>query len=304
MIYIILLQSGSLCSIPGCQKVVFTSASGEASTFCSKKHKKWVTVYMYHIMHSPTMSFIFSQLFVPRYHVRLAEEACLWCEKAPKQVNHFCSRSCAQMAQQTSPAVLEIPNGHVTFKNSECHYTDNRLTYVDWEALICIQLQSSSKSLGGIRTKRVQRSVTSTKSSLVKPQLTNMKLTGTCTGLNGLTGISRVGSFIVKHSDKVEAQGKFKSQGRSAGNENRRWHGTRRECTLGDNGQTTFCTSKTCPLCNIIKNSFDVSLTKRHSWAKYLTFQFLSLLITWTFPVSHGIGVYSSSTSSVWAYSL
>ncbi|KAJ7844786.1 hypothetical protein B0H14DRAFT_2776300 [Mycena olivaceomarginata] len=38
----------------------------------------------------------------------------------------------------------------------------------------------------------------------------------------------------------VENAGHFVASGRSSGNENRRWHGTRRECTLGDKGHTQF----------------------------------------------------------------
>ncbi|KIM80422.1 hypothetical protein PILCRDRAFT_73161 [Piloderma croceum F 1598] len=79
----------------------------------------------------------------------------------------------------------------------------------------------------------------------------------------------------------VEARGNFVSSGRSAGNENRRWHGTRRECKLGDKGNTKFCTSPTCSLCCIIKTSFDLSLFgKKTGWGRF------------------GRGLYTSSTSS------
>ncbi|KAJ6561844.1 hypothetical protein B0H19DRAFT_1209997 [Mycena capillaripes] len=79
----------------------------------------------------------------------------------------------------------------------------------------------------------------------------------------------------------VENAGHFVASGRSAGNENRRWHGTRRECTLGDKGQTQFCASTTCSLCCIIKTSFDISLWgKKTGWGRF------------------GKGIYTSSTSS------
>lgn len=50
---------------------------------------------------------------------RLAEEACLYCRKAPKQkaTGHFCSRACATAAENNSPAILEVPEGHATFKS-------------------------------------------------------------------------------------------------------------------------------------------------------------------------------------------
>ncbi|KAF9243539.1 ADP-ribosylation [Melanogaster broomeanus] len=63
----------------------------------------------------------------------------------------------------------------------------------------------------------------------------------------------------------VEARGKFVAAGRSAGNENRRWHGTTRECLLGDQGTSE-------PLLNLFG--------KKTGWGRF------------------GAGIYTSSTSS------
>ncbi|KAF9260059.1 ADP-ribosylation [Marasmius fiardii PR-910] len=83
------------------------------------------------------------------------------------------------------------------------------------------------------------------------------------------------------YKDNVEARGQFVTAGRSEGNENRRWHGTRRECQLGDKGQTQFCTLATCSLCCILRNSFDIGLWgKKTGWGRF------------------GKGIYTSSTSS------
>ncbi|KAK7006223.1 PARP catalytic domain-containing protein [Favolaschia claudopus] len=83
------------------------------------------------------------------------------------------------------------------------------------------------------------------------------------------------------YQTKVENAGHFVASGRSPGNENRRWHGTRRECNLGDKGQTQFCASTNCPLCCIIKSSFDISLWgTKTGWGRF------------------GKGIYTSSTSS------
>ncbi|KDR68592.1 hypothetical protein GALMADRAFT_146244 [Galerina marginata CBS 339.88] len=79
----------------------------------------------------------------------------------------------------------------------------------------------------------------------------------------------------------VETRGQFVSSGRSEGNENRRWHGTRRVCNLGDKGQTQFCTTTNCSLCCIIRTSYDISLWgKKTGWGRF------------------GKGIYTSSTSS------
>jgi len=91
-------------------------------------------------------------------------------------------------------------------------------------------------------------------------------------------------STLVKYNayrDAVEARGNFVSSGRSKGNENRRWHGTRRTCNLGDKYQTRPCSSSRCSLCSIIRNSFEVSVcTTNTGWCRF------------------GHGIYTSSTSS------
>ena len=82
-------------------------------------------------------------------------------------------------------------------------------------------------------------------------------------------------------SDSVEGRGHFTAVNRPPGNENRRWHGTRRKCTLGDKGCTTFCSDIQCSLCCIVKTSFDLAhFGKKTSWGRF------------------GAGIYTSSTSS------
>ncbi|KAF9479970.1 ADP-ribosylation, partial [Pholiota conissans] len=83
------------------------------------------------------------------------------------------------------------------------------------------------------------------------------------------------------YKDDVETRGQFASSGRSEGNENRRWHGTRRVCNLGDKGHTQFCAATNCSLCCIIRTSYDISLWgKKTGWGRF------------------GKGIYTSSTSS------
>ncbi|EED81023.1 predicted protein [Postia placenta Mad-698-R] len=43
------------------------------------------------------------------------------------------------------------------------------------------------------------------------------------------------------------------------GNELRRWHGTKRECTIGNGGNATPCTSRTCSLCYILRSTVDAA---------------------------------------------
>ncbi|PVF94288.1 ADP-ribosylation [Serendipita vermifera] len=65
------------------------------------------------------------------------------------------------------------------------------------------------------------------------------------------------------------------------GNERRRFHGTRRECSVGNNGSTKLCSSPTCSLCCIMKRGFD--LNKAGSATGFSRF---------------GQGIYTSATSS------
>jgi len=84
-----------------------------------------------------------------------------------------------------------------------------------------------------------------------------------------------------KYLDGVEAKGNFAAAGGSPGNENRRWHGTRRKCKIGDKGFTAFCTDANCALCCIIKTSFDLKFFRGATgWGRF------------------GAGIYTSSTSS------
>lgn len=84
-----------------------------------------------------------------------------------------------------------------------------------------------------------------------------------------------------RYLDSVEARGNFALIGKSRGNENRRWHGTKRKCYLGDPGRTTFCNDMGCSLCCIIKSSFDLKYCKTATgWGRF------------------GHGIYTSSTSS------
>ncbi len=65
--------------------------------------------------------------------------------------------------------------------------------------------------------------------------------------------------LLLRYSASVESRGQFTKQGKLPGNERDGWHGTRRECQLGNEGKTRFCTSITCSLCGIIKTSFDLA---------------------------------------------
>jgi len=196
------------CKIAGCQKASQQLGNGKPGQYCSVAHQT------------------------------LAESLCLMCRAAPRQGDRpFCGKTCGDEAASKGPTILEVPEGHVTFKSVEDQFI------ASWRhaGKVCPPVKAVYKIIGS-------------QSSLAKYDA---------------------------YRAAVEARGNFVSAGRSAGNEHRRWHGTRRECRLGDKGHTKFCTSPTCSLCCIVKTSFDLSLFgKKTGWGRF------------------GKGIYTSSTSS------
>ncbi|KAG8791803.1 hypothetical protein FRB91_003620 [Serendipita sp. 411] len=80
---------------------------------------------------------------------------------------------------------------------------------------------------------------------------------------------------------KVEQEGNFLQKGRAEGNENRRFYGTNRQCTLGDPRETQLCSNYACGLCGIIRTSFDFKHYKgKFRWGRF------------------GRGLHTSTTSS------
>ncbi|KIO22232.1 hypothetical protein M407DRAFT_28246 [Tulasnella calospora MUT 4182] len=69
----------------------------------------------------------------------------------------------------------------------------------------------------------------------------------------------RLSTQDLGRSQAVDASYDFKAEGMFSANERRRWHGTKRECTVGDPGttQTGFCKSPTCSICIAMQRSFD-----------------------------------------------
>ncbi|KAJ8516790.1 hypothetical protein ONZ45_g5937 [Pleurotus djamor] len=198
----------SICRAPGCQKPTFTTPNGTQSDYCSMAHKT------------------------------LVETICILCLQAPKQSgSHFCSKTCSDDAESKGPMILEVPQGHVTFKS------------------VADQFKASWRHAG----------------TSCPPVRHVYKI------LSPQASLANYDAYRAA----VESRGQFVAAGRSAGNENRRWHGTRRECNLGDPGQSAFCSSPTCSLCCIVKTSYDLRLFgKKTGWGRF------------------GRGIYTSSTSS------
>ncbi|KAH0833182.1 ADP-ribosylation [Lanmaoa asiatica] len=188
---------------------------------------------------------------------RPLKNGCLLCGKAVKK-GHFCSQACTSKAERSAPLLIEVPNAHHTFKS------------------VADQFKASWRhQTAGPTVRRVYK-VIGHPTSISKYEAYRSVTIPSSTHTSRLTRITNRAS--------VETRGKFAAAGRSPGNENRRWHGTTRECLLGDNGNTTLCSSTSCSLCNIIRTSYSLNLFgKKTGWGRQVTF---------------GAGIYTSSTSS------
>lgn len=157
--------------------------------------------------------------------------------------------------------ILEVPVGHVTFKSGKRSPGINAMVNAKIN-----QWRTNSSHRGAIIL-NVLLSVEFTR--YVFPPLPSPHTIPTSMVKFILGSDVQISHIFLNHRSSVEARGQFASQGRSAGNENRRWHGTRRECHLGDKGNTQLCASSTCSLCSIVKNSYDLSLFgKKTGWGR------------------------------------
>jgi hypothetical protein len=94
------------------------------------------------------------------------------------------------------------------------------------------------------------------------------------------------------------------------GNEQRRFHGTWRSCNLGNYGVTKLCSQSDCSLCQIIRSSFDIELSGKRHWGRFVS-EFTLIYPDFLLPMSDlwlslvfsikfrfGYGIYTTSTSS------
>ncbi|KAG8859171.1 hypothetical protein FRB91_008757 [Serendipita sp. 411] len=88
-------------------------------------------------------------------------------------------------------------------------------------------------------------------------------------------------SSYMDYLNEVEYREDFESQGLPKGNESERWHGTTRECLIGDHSNTQFCQSLDCSLCGILQDSYSLDFYQgKTGWGRF------------------GRGIYTTGTSS------
>ncbi|KAE9387033.1 ADP-ribosylation [Gymnopus androsaceus JB14] len=245
--------------------------------------------------------------------VSVASGTCDFCHRRPKSPgNAFCSEACAEDAISSTHLAGNL-NATGTCLAPGCsnraHFNFKKLTYGDYcslshktlgETLCLMCLQNARQTNSHFCSKRCADNAEVNGPMLLEVPAGHVTFENvsdrfkaswqhpgtTCPSVKYIYKIVSPKLSLAaynRYKAAVEARlgGKLRPAGRSAGNENRRWHGTTRECHLGDNGQTQFCGSKTCSLCCIVKTSFDLSLFgKKTGWGRF------------------GRGIYTTSTSS------
>ena len=98
------LRGVAQCQAPGCTKRV-----GSVGGRCSS-HKPFVLFPL--------------RLIKTDHESSSMENICLMCRQVPKLSNsHFCGQTCKHNANNNSPMILEVPQGHSTFKSGRARTT-------------------------------------------------------------------------------------------------------------------------------------------------------------------------------------
>jgi hypothetical protein len=259
------------CSTPGCQMAVYKDSNGASGKYCTKSHKAYVR----------TIAFIDRR-------TTLTRRSAGWVIRAALRAGRL-----------TSPAIpisarpVKFRSCRTLLRSSTLRKRTKRSRVVCF--FLCYPLVPRPRPLTHRRTvaqqfKRSWRHTTQCPKVRaiykIVPSQQNLDKYNTYRYVAALPfpRIDAKPSYVSNSRDSVEARGHFTSVNRPPGNENRRWHGTRRKCTLGDKGCTTFCSDLQCSLCCIVKTSFDLAhFGKKTSWGRF------------------GPGIYTSSTSSKFA---
>ncbi|KAF8428873.1 ADP-ribosylation [Boletus edulis BED1] len=215
---------------------------------------------------------------------RAKANMCDYCHKQPKYndgktTHSFCGKSCAQKAKAAGVVSGGAPLAPSKPLKNGC--------------LLCGKAVKKGNFCGQACTSKVEKSApllieVPNAHDTFKSVADQFKVTWrhatpcpTVTRVYKVIGHPTSISKYEAYRTSVESRGKFAAAGRSSGNENRRWHGTTRECLLGDGGNTALCSSTSCSLCGIIRTSYSLNLFgKKTGWGRF------------------GAGIYTSSTSS------
>jgi len=208
---------------------------------------------------------------------------CNFCGRKPQNPGHdYCSRDCGRKAQSGG--------GHGGGGSSVCDFCGIRQKHAphDYCGRTCAAKASGvSDAGGGTSTKLIYVDEQDPKFEDIVNQFEDTWLHDD----RDMPSVVHVYRVVLskalmdsynRYRDNVEREGHFEGSRMTAGNECRRWHGTKRACTLGDDPDNlSFCKNSACSLCRILETSFRLDLFgKNTKWGRF------------------GKGIYLSATSS------
>jgi hypothetical protein len=191
------------------------------------------------------------------------ESTCIWCAVEIDDGELFCGRNCISQAEQRAPLLIQIPKSHKKYTTGEdFNFTSCSLLPppIPLPLLLFLGLLAHS-SLVREQFNKSWRHPTK------RPQVKHVyKIIYSANLMRAYT----------TYRSEVETRVGTPAGG-GPGNEQRRFHGTKRACLVGDKGNTTLCTSDQCSLCRIIRGSYDIKYYKNNtSYGRYvndLTYQ-------------------------------
>ncbi|KAI0277036.1 hypothetical protein BGY98DRAFT_655667 [Russula aff. rugulosa BPL654] len=220
-----------MCIIPGCRNRAFVDSDGNATKFCSNRHR------------------------LAAVQLGLAD-VCLFCKEMPtvevgSKQSDFCSKHCSMAALSRVPTILEVPVRNENIRRvshdrgSPCAPDD-----------------------GNFNPVVVDQFTKQWKHPTQKPTVIKVWR---------IFGHRPVLDQFYRYQLEVERR-----TGIHGGNTRRRFHGTVRECTLGDTSRDgNLCAQTSCNMCRIIESSFQrARALERTNFGRF------------------GEGIYTSATSS------
>ncbi|KAG6846758.1 hypothetical protein H0H93_012079 [Arthromyces matolae] len=161
---------------------------------------------------------------------------CLWChQKGQYKESAYCGKNCMNTAEAQAPNLLAVPKDHNIYRSVVDQFEES------WR-------HNTQKP----KVHEVFKVVLSTTSRQAYEQYRYVIHS---------TNSKYVGKVKREHyRASVETQ-----RGLPMGNQCRRWHGSQRDCDIGEQStNTSLCNSNKCGICGIIRTSYKVSKAQRN----------------------------------------
>jgi hypothetical protein len=164
------------------------------------------------------------------------------CRLRPKNgIHDFCGGGCRDIAMTFAPLLVDVPKDHVTFRLGGS-------LYFSGQVLFCER--------SGCAVARKFKEAWNHPKKFPCPEVKGVYRT-----VEGKASLTRYAGYkCVPWNFANAIPGLLCMIRELHGNECFRYHGTKRECRLGEGGYQYPCRSNTCPACCILRTAFKVSV--------------------------------------------